>query len=513
MIEIYNTVCRINRRYKSYIDVLSDYLVIREVESGKSKRKKEVFHKLYTMDHDGNMYYPRGLNRFIPPRFIREDRSTDLLKIDWSGFDFNELASTTKPGITLRDDQIMAIKKMAIAKRGIIQLPTGVGKTLIACGLIKSLFSKLGYYPKTLILEPTLILVNNMTSELLSCNIPCTSYTELRKSGMNIDDYEGIIVAHPKSLNSDLNSNNTDLLNSITVIIGDEMHHESCSTWMNVSLSSKNLVYNVGLSASAIPKEKLALKSLFAFTYQEAVLIGMVDRILLDIPASYYIEHHILATPIMIRLYNPANEYVKDPYDWVQLRKFKLESDNRARLAASSASYLASLKYKSLILAGTKKHSFDILKMISDLGFGDLTRCTFGGGVFYKYSSELGKPVQDLSGSTMDDYKSGKLLIFIGTSHIYEGADIPSLDAVILSSVGKSFRRFIQSVGRSLRITKHGKYAYIIDFTDSNDYILSKHSSIRRESCHNILGVPSNNIHDDVEFSEFKKLFVRLESL
>ena len=101
--------------------------------------------------------------------------------------------------------------------------------------------------------------------------------------------------------------------------------------------------------------------------------------------------------------------------------------------------------------------------------------------------------------------------ILVGTTHIYEGADIPSLDVVILANIGKKPRVLIQGIGRSLRKTKNGKYAHVIDFTDYMDKILNYHSRLRRDLCRSVIGIKKENIFDDIDFNMFKKLVMNLE--
>ena len=190
-----------------------------------------------------------------------------------------------------------------------------------------------------------------------------------------------------------------------------------------------------------------------------------------------------------------------------------MESPRRTELIAKIASFLANLKFKSLILVGTKVHANQILELVDKYGLGEVCRCSFGGGVYLKYDSAKKSVVSCKGEDTMEGFESGKFRILIGTSHIYEGADIPNLDVIILSSVGKSLRKYIQGVGRGLRRSKTGKFAHIVDFTDHYDAVLSKHSRDRLQMFQDVIGVSSSNIYESLSFRRFKEIFCRIEQV
>jgi superfamily II DNA or RNA helicase len=79
---------------------------------------------------------------------------------------------------------------------------------------------------------------------------------------------------------------------------------------------------------------------------------------------------------------------------------------------------------------------------------------------------------------TIKDFKDGKLRCLISTL-LKEGADIPSMDAIIMAGGGKSAVAVIQKAGRALRVTKDKKEALVIDFIDQGKW-LRDHSQERR---------------------------------
>jgi len=78
----------------------------------------------------------------------------------------------------------------------------------------------------------------------------------------------------------------------------------------------------------------------------------------------------------------------------------------------------------------------------------------------------------------IQEFKDGALRCMISTL-LKEGADIPSMDAIIMAGGGKSHVAVIQKAGRALRVTKDKKEALIIDFMDQGKW-LRDHSQERK---------------------------------
>ena len=114
----------------------------------------DVFYS-YNLDKDGNLIVPIGLIEFVKPYFGQyikfnydiKDRLVDTNKV------IENLDNKILPGITLREEQMKAIKLCLKLKRTIIQMGTGAGKSEVMCGFIKALSNDIGECPTTLLLE------------------------------------------------------------------------------------------------------------------------------------------------------------------------------------------------------------------------------------------------------------------------------------------------------------------------------------------------------------------------
>ena len=497
-----NNYIRVRKSDRNYRKLLNELKVLDE-----SDKNHMNYIDLYCIDaSNGDLMVPLGyyqyLSKEIHPNqypiieYTTSNESTRNLDPKF----YRDLSDK----VTLYPEQQHIVDKMLKHRRGIIQAATGIGKTECIAGFLKAIKHALGYYPNTVILEPTSILVKGTMERLASYGIESRTYKSSR------GNLEGVVVTHPSSLNNDLKAN-PDLLKDVKIFLSDEGHHLKADTWNLLINSAKNLEYSICLTAMIIePKHQLirGIADLTRLTIDEAIVVGSSGPLLVNIPPYYCIKKSILAEPILYRFENSGNEYGNST-NWAKLRKYAIQSASRTKLIRSITAYLASNNFKSLILVGTKNYAHDLMKSIAEVTGPDLVRCSFGGGLFYRYDPISDSSVSCRDEDTMELYKSGKIKILIGTSHLYEGADVPDLDAVILSEVGRSIRKYIQGVGRGLRRSKTGRFAHIFDFTDHKSGVLNHHSSLRRSFFESYI---SSKIYDNITFPQFKQIFSTIES-
>ena len=431
-------------------------------------------------------------------------KSSDILDNTPNSLFINEDIVVPKDllrGIELRPEQELAIIRSLKSHRGLIQAATGAGKTYMICGILQFLKNKFGRYPNSIILVPTQYLMEEFQRNMRELGIESNIYSDCR------GELNGIIIAHPKSLNNDLDKGLINL-KDVEVLIADESHHIAATTWMRLFLGAINAQYVLGFSASIIDSRNLPINRISDLKFDELKIVESTGDVLIDIPPSYYSDGTVLARALVARIQHTITESILDPKNWHQIRSQQLESESRSKLVVNSAKCLNSYGLKVLILINTHEHGYRLLDMFNEIGLGDITACSYGGNTFYKIVN--GERVK-LSKDSMDKFKTGELQILIGSSHVYEGVDIPNLDAVIMAVVGKNNRKIIQGVGRSLRRTKNGKYSYVVDFTDNNSGVLSYHSNERRKMYSNLIGVPENRIFDSITIDNFNNLLQNIE--
>lgn len=457
--------------------------------------KCDCFYKpfyLYELDDQDNMIIPIGYLEFIKPYIIPERmKITYNLKeplINTNGA-LGKVNEDLLPNIKLRKQQIEAIKRMIKLKRTIIQMGTGAGKTECMCGFIKVLKEELGYTPTTLLLEPTDKLKKEIIARFNKYELDAVDYNksrEIQKGKINI--------SHPASLNNDLNKNN-DILKEVKVYLCDETHHQGAVSYNMTAINVPNSEYMIGVSASAVSQDHVNSKNLQDYSVEELKSIAMLGLVSYNITAKDLIQDGKLTDPVLLVVNNLADEKLnkRKQSDWHEISRVRLQSDTRTNQIAKCASYFSKMKRKTLILINNKEWAYKIAKAIDDYGYGEECRLSFGGQVFLKYNYETNEFVKDKE--TFDKFHTGEVSILIGTQHLVEGVDVPSLDCVILPAIGKSERIQIQSCGRALRLTKNGNMAYIIDFSDEKDPILNYQFKTRLSTYINTIGVKSENIH------------------
>ena len=486
----------IDKESKWYEDI-TKYLI---------KIEEDEVKEIYNINDDEDIEIDRGLRFLLPQELIKECIDVSSHDIDVDIKQDKEFYRNILDDISLRDDQILTVMKCLYHKRGLCQCSTGSGKTICIAALIQYYYRMLGYYPNTLIFEPTNYLVEQTIERFREYGIPATKYSDSRNK------IEGVVISHPMSLYNDLKKDDS-IFDDVKIFIGDEYHHQSCNTWYTIYNGLSGVEVALGFSASIIDSNKLPITDISQLDYNESVLFGCTGNIIVDIPASYYIQIGVLATPVLFRMYNPASEWVYDDKNWHQLRKNKLESANRTKLICDTTTVFNIFNYKVLILTFTKNHAESIIRKLKDYGISDKCVCSYGGGVYLKLDKETDELIDCRDEDPKSKFESGELNIMIGTTHLFEGADVPHLDVVILASVGKQARKLIQGVGRGLRKTKNGNFAYIIDFTDTNSSVLRYHSELRLGMYKEIIGITPDHIFNNYSIQKLKEALKILENL
>lgn len=467
--------------------------------------------KLFQIYNNG-ISIPRGLLFYIKPYLknsVIEDRQNKSkfynAELDISDFD---KYSTILDGITLTKEQLISIRKIIMCKRCIIQSATGSGKTEIMCGFLKILNDKFGEYPTTLIVEPAITLLNKTIERLDNYGIPVSNYRKERKI------IKGKInLCHPKSLVNDL-KNDPDLLKDVNVVLGDEVHHMKSILFRTPTDNANGIDYSIGLSASAIKIDNVGKLRLVDYDKDELNIIGSTGPLVMNLTSGKLIDKGTLATPAVLVMNNLADEPIPEleVANWHRIVSDKLYSSNRTLMTCQTAEFFSDKMRKVLILVNTIEWSRIIMKCMYKINpavelFS--MRASYGGERFEYFNGE--EFISDDS-DVLDKFSNGDYQILIGTSHLYEGIDVTNLDVIILAFGGKKERMMSQGVGRVLRKTKNGKYAYIVDFNDKCDVVLSKQFKARNKMYREVMNVPDNLYFNNVEVDELEGIFNKLEN-
>lgn len=297
-------------------------------------------------------------------------------------------------------------------------------------------------------------------------------------------------------------------------VLVSNCHHLKCDTWNELNRLLVNAEYSLGFSALSVDKSEICLNNFKDLSYPSSLVIGCSGKVVMHLDPSYYIEKGIIANPVVFRVSHDEN--LSSDLSWSDLVKKGLMSSSRTNKIAAISSMFSRYGRKTLILVSEKDFAFylgEFLYRNGSLKFG----ISFGAGKGFvcKGVDPEGKVVysEEDSLEVIDKLSSGDIDILIATSHADEGCDIKSLDACILACGGKKDRRIIQRVGRVLRKSKNGKYAYVVDFTDEGSSVLRRQSNKRFEIYKDIIGVDENHLFDKISYSEVESKFVEIEGI
>ena len=499
---------------------MKDLLTITEKELNVTKqydqelrRRKTTYNSrtvpkyLYSIDKSNNdLLIPYGLLKFVKHLFLKSEvenctNRTHPLYNTEDIINNIETYRTILPGISLYDNQLEAVKRIFMYKRGAIQAATGFGKTEIMCAVIQIMkIINNDKYPTILVLEPTVELLKGIKSRFRKYKIPVNDYRETRMIMTG-----KVNLAHPLSLGNDLKKNKK-ILDKIEVQFMDESHHSSSNTWATPTYHMSNLIYSIGLSATFVSHYHVNGVHIDDFDYTELRRIGTCGPIIMKVDGDELIENHQLAYPKLCIIHNNADEEMDEmeiDYNWQNVRKIRLQSETRTKLIAKAACTFAKYGRKVIILMNILDWGRDILKYIHEEGYGDIARTCFGGQTYEKINKKSGKIEKEYN-SALKLFDKEKIKIIIGSSCIQEGLDLSKVDVCILAQGGKSDRTTLQSVGRALRRSKTGKYAYIVDFNDLTDDMLNKQFRERMMKYKKVLGI--NNADDIIKNCNIEQL-------
>ena len=439
-----------NGNYTKVVDyTVEEILRLKEMLTIKADAR--FFSKAYQQGYwDGNyrfldtrkQTFPSGLLKLIKkkyPGIVVEDH-TPTLPID--GDYQNKLS------VTLRDYQIEAIEACLANSRGLIEMPTGSGKTVVMAGLCAA------YRARILVIVPTKALMFQTGKSISNAIKEPVGF--IGSGRMNI---ERVTVGIIKSVWNNV----SDLIKDFDIIILDEAHHASAETFYE-SLLNFPTHYKYGFSADSLDfhevKQESALKRirvigcLGPFIYrvgntrlQEADVLAHADIKFLKVdaildPDLNSDELHDLGYETSYCKFHCENEKLHDKIKTL-CEKHKDES--------------------ILIITKHLHHGEKLAKIIEQPN--------------YFLSGELDG---EIINTRIKEFNNNKFNILIGSPIFNEGVDLPQVDILINAAGDVAATK--QRVGRGLR-KKTGKENKVLvyDFFIEGNRHIERHSRKRKK--------------------------------
>ncbi len=360
---------------------------------------------------------------------------TQQFSIDWKDLRTSHPNTIiTDSDFTLRDYQGKAKDAFIKREQGVLVIPCGGGKTIIAMSIMEKLK------------EPTLIIVH--TIDLLN------QWVDNLKEKLGIENIgiisgsnntlENVTVATIQSLRN--HPNLTQLSTDFGMVILDEAHHVPADTFRKV-LNQFQSKYRLGLSATPNRADGLT-----------DILYHTIGRKVFEVDYPYLIDNGFLIKPTykVIRTGFDFNPQKQTPsgrliLDWHRMAKYLISLKTRNELIYSMVFKTHKRGELALILSGRVDH----LKMMH----GILKKK-------YRCAILIGATKKKDRIEILNQARKGELDILFSANVSDEGLDMPNLKRVYLTFPNKSESKVIQRIGRILRPYPDKTSAEVYDFVD-----------------------------------------------
>lgn len=343
------------------------------------------------------------------------------------------------------DYQKEAVEAVLKHGRGVLEVATNGGKTLIAASIIASLD------------KPTLYIVGIkelmfQTAERFREYIP---HLEIGEFGAGIKRKEFVTVAMAQSVH---NIKKKNWFKDFEIIIVDEAHHLPSDTLENIMLKCPAR-YRIGMSGTAFDEDPTRNMRLIGHTGPRLIKVTNADLIQRGVSAVPKI-HFVYADVDKVldsRLYKTYHNVVKDGLSFCEPR-------NKQILSLINRFYEEGKTL--LVLSPHIKQLYELYNVLQEERKVD--------------------PLYFSIGSTPDFIRRSNLEAFredggvmLASVIFDEGVDIPAIDVLLLIGAGTKERRFLQRIGRGLRFKPQENRVDVYDFVDWHHKYLEKHSANR----------------------------------
>ena len=411
---------------------------------------------------------------------------------DWSWVKRDYLPRTGKFR-TLWPHQLDAVHAALADNRGVIKAPTGSGKTEMIATIARVLWETFRW--RTLILVPKKGLMHQTVERL-------NAYyrDEVRVGWMGDSErvMGDVVVAtgqtmqryRPTRVKGRMRPPDLllrQIVRDFEVIIGDEVHRASNTTWFDIFLASKAR-RRYGFSATPLKHDDIA----------DMRMIGATGPILYECDPTTLIEAGLAAKPkitmvmssrvsgedVADRAYQAARDATierilskrpranvsrvkpeqKEVYRWAY-RLGIVENPLHNKAVLEAVQWLVERGRRPLVFCRYKPHWEKLRSMFEDAGLQFLA--VWG-------SSDKGD--RDLA---KQSYGSGQTRVVLASTIWDEGEDIPNVDAIVLAEGVKSVTNALQRIGRGMR--RDSKDVWVVDFVPTCHDTLRSHAASRAD--------------------------------
>lgn len=340
----------------------------------------------------------------------------------------------------LRPYQEEAIEIACQKQRGVIQIATGGGKSLILVGIA----CKLNI--------PTLILVHR--KELLY-QLFNTFKKNIRPSlvgivGDGYEEFKHITIGMIQTL---VNVKYKEKLTNFQAVLVDECHHVPCETIKKILKRTESAFYRIGVTATNFRDDNMDL-----------MIEALLGPLQYKISPTYLIEQKFLS-PTQIIL-SPFNHSSKEKGTYIKVYEKEIVLNEKRNNLIIQWVEKALKKNLSCLVAVTRlEHGKILLEKIKK--------------IYPEVRFIKGEDKSKYRIETLKLLNKKEIKCVICTTVFGEGVDVPSLDVLINAKAQDSSVDAIQLAGRVMRTWEGKEKAFVVDILDEGHPYFSKHSKNR----------------------------------
>ena len=384
-----------------------------------------------------------------------------------SGLPVSKLSIADTGSVSLRWYQQEALNSIASARVGIVEIPTGGGKTLVMLTTAMSARDS----GNVLIIVPTKTNQEEVYKNAESLDLEVRDYISGRDK---LDKDKGVIyLGSARSISNDLRSgSNKDVIDSITTVLWDEVHHIQSPTYHNVLLSLTNLSRSIGFSGTPLDDESKSRRfsSYAEIPVRDALVYSGGGPIIYSIHSSSIGSYIDKPTVLEIPFKWTNTGGLEFSNDWHRVSKKINSNINRIEYISKLICRLDAIGKSTICPVENKQLGVDIAAR-SELGSKII--CWYGNEEIFYPDSELRISYKE----TIDRINKGDIQHVVATSHMNESANLPDMSVCILHS-GRKARLSRQRAGRVARVGN--SKSYVINVRDSLPLLESQSRSRSR---------------------------------
>lgn len=362
-----------------------------------------------------------------------------------------------------RDYQLEAITTALSVGRGVIQLPTSAGKSLVIYGIIQSIIDANAIEGSVLLLTPNIQLVSQLTADLIEYGFDKDSicmFSSFNKYDLN---NKKVIVSNRQWIEKH-NSELCDI--DIDAVIVDECHSLRAGNGVSKFVNALKTNIRIGLTGT-LPDNIEDVWSIFGVLgdviisreikkLQEDGWIANIDIV------SVQIKHEDRPRSVFNEI--PKEELSKEDI----MKDYKYENDfiETSEKSLNVLSGMASkLPGNTLLLFDHTEHGKKLFEMID-------------GKEKHFINGEIDLNVREEARARMEGFTG--IVIVANTACFGTGINIKNINNIILAVNGAASTKILQSIGRGLRLCDNKVKLTLID-THHNCKYSSRHYIKRKK--------------------------------